>query len=127
VADSTPCEIHVCLHCGKRIPERGYRRPTVEQRFWAKVDTSGECWVWRGSLTGSLGYGQFRVSTHRVAFAHRFVYEMIYGVIPDGMYICHRCDNPKCVNPEHLFLGSPFENNADMTAKGRRGIRRPAA
>ena len=96
--------------------------PTVEQRFWAKVDKSGECWVWTASCFED-GYGVFN---HRNGKrAHRASWELHFGPIPDGMMVCHRCDNPPCVRPDHLFLGSGEENVADRVAKYRtsRGLR----
>jgi hypothetical protein len=72
-----------------------------------------------GSKRTPDGYGQFRGPTGRVVTTHRFSYEHFKGPIPDGMLICHHCDTPQCVNPEHLFTGSSTENARDMVAKGR--------
>lgn len=103
---------------GKRGPQR---RPLAE-RFWARVDVRGpdECWPWIGYLDAD-GYGQIAeggrcsepLATHRVAW------EQVNGPIPDGMDICHSCDNPPCCNPAHLFPGTHDDNMADMKAKGR--------
>lgn len=91
-------------------------------RFWSKIDRSGgpaACWEWRGALlngygrNGSVGPGGSRL-------AHRIVWELTRGEIPAGLCACHRCDNPTCCNPAHLFLGTIPENNIDMTQKGRR-------
>ena len=91
-------------------------RVTAE-RFWAKVDRSGECWLWTGPQVGR-GYGKtsFNGKTQR---AHRVSWELTYGPIPAGVFVCHKCDNPLCVRPEHLFLGTPLDNVRDMCAKKR--------
>ena len=88
-------------------------------RFWKKVQKyqSDECWIWQGSKT-SAGYGQLWVDCKQV-YAHRVSWEIHYEVIPDGMFVCHTCDNPICANPRHLFLGTASDNMRDMVAKGR--------
>jgi hypothetical protein len=90
---------------------------SAEQRFWAKVDTSGgmfACWPWTGAVS-SRGYGAF---DHRGA--HRFALELALGrPIHASMYACHHCDNPPCVNPAHLFEGTPTDNACDRSRKGR--------
>lgn len=86
-------------------------------RFWAKVDKSGDCWLWIGKLT-SNGYGQFSINRKMVR-AHRVSWELHHDTIPSGMYVCHTCDNKLCVRPEHLFLGTPKDNMQDMLKKGR--------
>lgn len=90
---------------------------SLVDRFWTKVDKSGECWLWTGAHT-STGYGKINVDGIPV-LAHRLAWEMTNGTIPAGLCICHHCDKPQCVNPEHLFLGTHRENTADMIAKGR--------
>ncbi len=87
------------------------------KRFWSKVDKSGECWLWTASRKPN-GYGQF-TKKPLVFYAHRVAYEATYGPIPDGLNVCHRCDNPPCVRPDHLFLGTPLDNTRDKIAKGR--------
>ena len=88
-----------------------------EERFWAKVEKSGECWIWTASRRGK-GYGLVRFRG-RNAQAHRASYEMHNGPIPDGAVVRHKCDNPPCVNPDHLELGTVADNNRDMSERGR--------
>lgn len=91
---------------------------TMVDRFWSKVDKSGDCWLWTASRSVK-GYGRFSNEGRRHQ-ANRVAYEMAHGPIPDGMLVCHHCDNPPCVRPDHLFLGSHAENMLDMSTKGRR-------
>lgn len=85
--------------------------------FWSKVDKSGACWNWLGALT-DFGHGQVRVA-YRLHRAHRVSWEMEHGPIAEGLCVLHRCDNPRCVRPSHLFLGTKRDNTADMMSKGR--------
>ena len=86
------------------------------------VDPESGCWVWQ--LSGSQGgYGQKCVGGKAMP-AHRYYYEQKYGPIPEGLDACHRCDNPSCVNPDHIFPGTREENVADCIAKGRRAEQR---
>lgn len=89
-------------------------------RFWSKVATSGadECWPWKANSTHRFGYGMFWLGGNNVG-AHRVAWMVTHGDIPSGLAVCHRCDNPKCCNPAHMFLGTHAENNRDMRAKGR--------
>jgi len=97
-------------------------RPDVEARFWEKVKKSEECWEWQAHVNNK-GYGHFRVShpVRRMVFAHRYAWELLKGAIPDGLSVCHGCDNPRCVRPGsgHTFLGTHKENMQDSAAKLR--------
>ncbi len=108
----------------------GHHTPAdVATRFWPKVNKRGpiptqspelgNCWVWTASTL--QGYGQFRRprQTGGMVKAHRFAWELINGPIPEGKSLCHQCDNPSCVRPDHMFVGTGTENSSDMTTKGR--------
>lgn len=92
-------------------------KPT-ESDFWAKVDVRGpdDCWEWQGRVEG--GYGRFGPTLCGTMLAHRIAWTLMYGP-PGALCVCHRCDNPVCLNPGHLWLGTRTENNADCVAKGR--------
>lgn len=87
------------------------------QRFWSKVNKTDSCWLWTGERT-KFGHGRFLYNSVRVN-AHRFAYETFVGPIPDGLLVCHKCDVPNCVNPDHLFVGTQKDNIQDCVKKGR--------
>lgn len=105
------------------IPGRGATFGTVPlaERFWAKVKIADGCWEWRGSL--NRGRGVIAIDG-QPQFAARVSWEMHNGPIPRSLKVCHHCDNPKCVRPEHLFLGTQRDNIQDARAKGRLKINR---
>lgn len=91
------------------------------ERFWGKVlrGAPDDCWEWQGSRARTnWPYGHFRFRGHTKT-THRLSYALHYGAIPEGMFVCHRCDNPPCVNPAHLFVGTHTDNVRDMHSKGR--------
>lgn len=98
-------------HCARKHP--------TARDFWSLVDRREQhaCWAWLGDRSPD-GYGKFRYKS-KYALTHRLAYEFTNGPIPQGMLICHKCDNPSCVNPNHLFVGTYQDNVDDMIAKGR--------
>lgn len=93
----------------------------IEYRFWPKVKKGSpdECWPWQSSLT--RGYGMI-FAWGRPQFAHRIAYAIVRGSVPAGISVLHKCDNPPCCNPDHLFLGTALENMRDRNAKGRANV-----
>lgn len=96
--------------------------PVVLDAFWARVDRTGECWIWTGPKNEG-GYGTF-TAIAGVKTAHRAAFVIAFGEIPEGMYICHRCDNRACVRPEHLYAGDAYTNARDVRERDRSNARK---
>ena len=100
------------------IPERLAGRWTTAESFWRRVDRTGDCWIWQGR-TDEKGYGRVGYRRRQFVGAHRVSWALTHGGDLPKSWVLHRCDNPPCVNPDHLFLGDATDNNRDRQAKGR--------
>lgn len=96
------------------------RHRTLADRLWAKIDRRGpnECWPWLGYLNPA-GYGVIGRRDRGTKLVHRLIYELVHGPLPSHLACCHRCDNPPCCNPAHLFAGTHKVNMMDKQRKGR--------
>jgi len=118
---------HHCPVCGVVFPARRTARfcsrscartRPAEERFWKRVNKDGECWEWTAAKSRD-GYGNFCLKKPKTMLAHRVSYLWAYGELPANREVCHTCDNPSCVNPNHLFLATHLENMRDCVNKGR--------
>ena len=96
---------------------RIYSSIPIEIRFWKFINKTPTCWIWTG-CTNSFGHGRIRKHPFTY-YSHRISYEIHYGKIPEGLFVCHHCDNPSCVRPDHLFLGTQLDNLRDCKSKKR--------
>ena len=116
------CGNRLCVNPGHLFLKRGPRQPaSLEGRFWSFVNKTDGCWEWTGGRHVQ-GYGQIKIAdgySGKLVRSHRLSYELHFGPIPDGMDVLHHCDNPPCVNPKHLYLGTIHENMADKVNRHR--------
>ena len=123
------------LTTGRYVRGHGPIRP-IADRFWEKVDKDSghrvagmesDCWLWTAAFNG-VGYG--KLMTHKIGRSsilvdsHRLSWQLANGLIPDSLWVLHRCDNRACIRPDHLFLGTVTDNNVDMAEKGRSAARK---
>ncbi len=105
------------------MTRKQHKKRPLEERFWEKVDTYGECWFWIGCID-PLGYGRITVKTQsgwNSTYTHRVAWSFANGPIPKGKQVLHDCDTPPCVRLEHLYLGTPADNMRDRDMRGRNG------
>lgn len=99
-------------------------RKNTPEDFWQRVDKSGDCWLWTGAISNGT-YGKTNFAGKQYG-AHQLAWILTNGEIPQGLFVCHKCDNPRCVNPDHLWLDTPKNNTHDMIRKARKSNVRPA-
>lgn len=109
------CSMHAArLYRTGRLTLKTHKEKLLEN---VDIDLKTRCWNWTGYKT-ELGYGRLRLNNKKT-LAHRASYEIFVGKIPDKKLVCHKCDNPSCLNPDHLFLGTNNDNVQDRVKKGR--------
>lgn len=104
------------LFCSNKCKIEARSTDPIE-RLWKGVKKTNFCWAWEGA-SNSFGHGQMSIKGKKV-YVHRLSYEIYFGNIPDGFYVCHTCDNPACVKPTHLYIGTIKDNVSDCHKKGR--------
>lgn len=115
---SANCESDKCQDAFQKRIEN--HKLLFQPLFWSKVQVGdmSDCWLWQSTLSGKR-YGNVTIDS-KPQLAHRVAYRLIFGDIPEGMMVCHHCDNPPCCNPLHLFLGTGSDNQIDCVNKGRK-------
>jgi HNH endonuclease len=105
--------------CSKKCHNEHMRSPEViESLFWSNVIKTDLCWLFN-KVPSARTYCRVQLGKNKQKMAHRYSYELHFGEIPDGLFVCHKCDNRRCIRPDHLFLGTQKDNMQDMVKKGR--------
>lgn len=113
------CFLSVSRYCSRECSDKG-KTEKWKERFPKRICKTETCWLWTGNKDTN-GYGHLTIN-HKTCLSHRVSFELFKHPIPDGLWVLHKCDNPSCVNPDHLFLGTPKDNTQDMIKKGRKAL-----